>query len=222
MEENKISKTRPSSHKRSIQPQQQKSKGVTRIINGPKKNAIVKRVNNKEKATPKSTENLKSEDKNMNVYDRLYNSRPSKEHKKLNSSQNKTPKKINKNSNMSGNAKQSTILLTDKKSKKSKSKNHDKMSLKGTKSFKDYTGYVSLDHRSRTNNANQFFSLSSDSKKEIGPRGKKRQPTPVVPKDQSLSQIEGITNHFEIKSAPKSNLSDNEHRLTKLNSDNPS
>ena len=48
------------SSKRIIQPQQQRNKGVTRIINGPKKNMIVKRVNHKETKKNKKDTNEKA------------------------------------------------------------------------------------------------------------------------------------------------------------------
>jgi hypothetical protein len=73
--------SRPSSHKRNIQPQQQKCKGVTRIVNGPKKNAVVTRINNREsrKQQLSDTTDKAEAPKEPNVYDRLYNARSSKE-----------------------------------------------------------------------------------------------------------------------------------------------
>lgn len=70
--QNQPNQKRNSSSKRSIQPQQQKVKGVTRIINGPKKNAVIKPV----KRPTRQEEN---------VYDRLYNSktRKSKDREKI-------------------------------------------------------------------------------------------------------------------------------------------
>ena len=66
---------RSNTHKRSIQPQQQKCKGVTRIVNGPKKNAVVTRINNRENKKLKeqcsSSTSAKSE-KQSNVHERLF------------------------------------------------------------------------------------------------------------------------------------------------------
>jgi len=74
-------KSRPGSHKRNIQPQQQKCKGITRIVNGPKKNAIVTRINNRESRKQQLPDTLEKDEapKEPNVYDRLYNARSSKE-----------------------------------------------------------------------------------------------------------------------------------------------
>lgn len=60
-------------------------KGVTRIVSGPKKNAIVRRVNhkgNKKNPESSSSEVSVSSDKPSNVYDRLYRQKSAKQRKR--------------------------------------------------------------------------------------------------------------------------------------------
>lgn len=173
-EDNKDSSIRPNNHKRNIQPQQQKWKGVARIINGPKKNAIVKWVNAKAKANPDSEDMSQNDEKPMNVYDRLYNSRKSVERNKIINPP-KSAKKIPKTNHMMNHK-----TLTPSRSEKKKN---------NCKNYQDYTGYVFQGHRSRELASNRVFSLTTDSRNELEKIVKKREPTPVAHKEKPLEVI---------------------------------
>lgn len=141
----------------------------------------------------------------MSVYDRLYNSRPSKEHSKQSLSLAKTPKKAIKNNQVSNHKPNVGILST-----------------RTGKSYKDYCGYVSLGHRSRAYGSNQFFSLSSDSRGELAEKSKKRQPTPVAHKDQMLSTMQSIPNYFHNSIDNRSDMCITNNHLPKFAFENPS
>lgn len=65
-----------------MQPKQARHKGVTRIINGPKKNAIGRKINHKDGKKTSSSRLKDSPVKpKMNVYDRLYSSKKAKDPK---------------------------------------------------------------------------------------------------------------------------------------------
>jgi hypothetical protein len=207
-EDKKQSSGRSTTHKRNIQPQQQKNKGVTRIINGPKKNAIIKRVNPKQKTQTPSKQSLqKTDDKSLTVYDRLYNSRSSKERKKPLTSTNSSMKKMAKNS----------TIRTHKKYTPTKPKSASNHNIT------EYTGYISHGHSTKPTPNNRMFSLSNDSRDPIIEKVKKRQPTPVAHKEKPMSASQSIPSFGTGGIIVKHNtLFDSDDKLPKFASENPS
>ena len=192
------------SNKRNIQPGQVKNKGVTRIINGPKKNAIVK---TKVSKTDDLVDQIESQDKPTNVYDRLYNSRPSKERTKSKLDSSKSAKKIVKNSS----------IVTQKRYTPTKTPNRGK-------SYTQYTGYVSHVNRSKALTSDRVFSLSDDSRDGMAPHVRtQRKPTPVAPKKKPLSTSQPISVFGEnTKSEESKNLFGSNLKVPKFASENPS
>ncbi|CAI2360754.1 unnamed protein product [Moneuplotes crassus] len=88
-----------------IQPKQVKVKGITRIINGPKKNAIVRKITNKAKKKPSQQLSSSQSKPKMSVYERLYTSKlakgpikPVKREAPIKKKNKKVAKKIRNNS----------------------------------------------------------------------------------------------------------------------------
>ena len=174
MEESNESQRRGSgSHKRNIQPQQLKNKGIARIMNGPKKNAIVKRVAGKSKNQQKLEQKKKELGKSANVYDRLYNSKPNSVRPKTNSQDKLKIKQ--------------KMVENDKLNKRRNTPtNSDKNKVAKT-SYHQYTGIVTHGHRSRALVSDQiFFSLEREAKSETQELPRKRQPTPVTNKNKKF------------------------------------